>query len=228
MNLRSALGLALALGVASPAVAQDRPPWIVTVTGEGTATAVPDLVEIRAGVTTQGKTAREASEANGRAMAALLLVLKANGIAEADVQTSRFFVQPVYEANRNPPQRVTGFQVANQVTVKVRDAAIVGDLVDKLVGAGANEFSGISFQVSGASKLLDGAREEAISDARRKADIYARAAGLALGRAVAIVEEGAASPVMARTATMSPSAAPVMPGEQTLRVSVSVTFELLR
>jgi uncharacterized protein len=229
MNLsRLALSLLLVLCAASPTLAQDRPPWIVTVTGEGTATAVPDLVEIRAGVVTQGKTAREASEANGRAMAALLLVLKANGVAETDVQTSRFFVQPVYETNRNPPQRITGFQVANQVAVKVRDTAVVGDLVDKLAGAGANEFSGISFHVSGASKLLDTAREEAIADARRKADIYARAAGLALGRAIAIVEDGAVVPAMARSAAMAPGATPIAPGEQQLRVSVSVTFELLR
>lgn len=227
MKLRGALGLVLALWACGPAAAQDRPPWIVTVTGEATATAVPDLVDIRTGVTTQGKTAREASEANGRAMAALLLVLKTNGIPEADVQTSRFFVQPVYETNRNPP-RVTGFQVTNQVTVKVRDPAVVGDLVDKLVGAGANDFSGISFEISGASKLLDTAREQAIADARRKADIYARAAGLALGRAVSIVEDGATAPIMPRGAAMRQAATPVVPGEQELRVGVSVTFELLR
>jgi uncharacterized protein len=224
---RTVLAVLMLLAGAGLAQAQERSAWIVTVTGEGTATAVPDVAELRAGVITQGKTAREASEANGRTMTALLALLKTNGIPDTDVQTSRFSIQPVYEPNRNPPQRITGFQVANQVTVRIRDLTTIGDMIDKLVGAGPNDFSGISFQVSGASAALDTARVEAIADARRKADIYARAAGLNLGRAISIVEEGSAAPVRV-SAMAARQGTPIAPGQETLRVGVTVTFELLR
>jgi uncharacterized protein YggE len=207
---------------------QDRSSWVVTVSGEGTAAVVPDLAEVRAGVVTQGKTAREASEANSRATAALLLVVKAGGIADTDVQTSRFAIQPVQEPSRNAPARIIGFQASSQLTIRVRDVATVGDVVDRLVGAGANEFSGISLHVSAPSKALDGAREEAIADARRKAEIYARAAGLGLGRTVTIVEEGASGAPVTFRAVASQAGTPIAAGQETLRVGVTVTFELLR
>ena len=220
--LTAAIGSAQAQGLA-----QDRSSWTVSVTGEGTVAVAPDVAEVRAGVVNQGKTAKEASEANSRAMGTILLTLKAAGIADEDIQTSRFSIQPLYEPNRGPPQRVVGFQASNQLAIRIRDVSTVGDVIDRLVGAGANEFSGVSFQVSAPSKALDAARADAIADARRKAEIYAKAAGLALGRATAIVEEGSAPPVTFRAVAASPTT-PIAAGQETLRVSVSVTFELLR
>lgn len=221
--LLAGAGLAHAQGIA-----QDKSPWTVTVTGEGVVAVAPDIAEVRAGVVSQGKTAKEASEANSRTMGALLLALKAAGIADNDIQTARFSIQPVYEPNKSAPQHITGFQASNLVAVRVRDVASVGDVIDKLIGAGANEFSGVSFQVSTASKALDAARADAIVDARRKAEIYAKAAGLALGRATAISEEGAAPPVTFRASASQQATTPIAPGQETLRVGVSVTFELLR
>lgn len=219
--LLASMGLAQAQGLA-----QDRSPWTVTVTGEGAVAVAPDIAEVRAGVISQGKTAKEASEANSRAMTALLAALKAGGIADIDIQTARFSIQPLYEPNRSP-QRIIGFQASNQLAIRVRDVATVGDVIDRLVGAGANEFSGISFQVSAPSKALDPARSDAIADARRKAEIYSKAAGLGLGRATNIIEEGSAPPATFRAVAAS-SATPIAVGQETLRVSVSVTFELLR
>jgi uncharacterized protein YggE len=97
-----------------------------------------------------------------------------------------------------------------------------------LVGSGANEISGISFMVSKASKLLDDARTEAIADARRKAEIYAKAANIALGAPISISEETTPSPAPYRkmAVRMDAAAAPVAQGEETLRVSVSVSYEL--
>jgi uncharacterized protein YggE len=213
--------------VQAQGLAQDRSSWTVSVTGEGSVAVTPDLAEVRAGVVSQGKTAKEASEANSRAMGTVLLTLKAGGIADIDIQTARFSIQPLYEANRSPSQRIIGFQASNQIAIRIRDTTTIGDVIDRLVGAGANEFSGVSFQVSAPSKLLDAARADAMADARRKAEIYAGAAGLALGRATAIVEEGAAPPAAFRTVAAS-AATPIVTGQETLRVSVSVTFELLR
>jgi uncharacterized protein YggE len=176
---RAALRLAavLAGGLLSfPALAQVTPVATISVSGEAQVSAPPDLAQIDAGVSTEAKTAREASEANNAAMGRVLLALKSAGIEEKDFQTSRLSLQPQYAPNRSGPNAVVGYRAANRVAVKLRDVTKVASTIDILVAAGANELGGISFMVSAASKLLDDAREQAIADARRKAEIYARAA----------------------------------------------------
>jgi uncharacterized protein YggE len=109
----------------------------------------------------------------------------------------------------------------------VRDVTKVANVIDTLVGAGANEIGGINFMVSQASKLLDEAREQAVADARRKAEIYAKAAGVTLGAPLGISEEGSPGPVPFRkmAAGMAVSA-PVAQGEETLQVTVSVSWAI--
>jgi uncharacterized protein YggE len=196
----------------------------VTVTGEASVSVAPDIASIRIGVSSLGKTAREASDANAQKMTAVLGAIKGSGIADKDVQTSRLTLQPQYDANKAGAARLLGFQVTNQVTVKIRDIDKLPGILDKAIGAGANEMSGIEFVVSEQSKLLDQARDEAIADARRKADLYAEAAGAKLGPVVAIVEEGAAPP--RPIAALRASGVPVAPGERELRAVVTVSFEL--
>jgi uncharacterized protein YggE len=198
---------------------------LVTVNGEATVSVAPDTAVIRIGVTSQGKTAREASDANTKKMTAVLAAIKASGIAERDIQTSRLSLQPQYDPSKAGPARLLGFQVTNQVTVKIRDIDKLPATLDHAIGAGANEMSGIEFVVSEQSKLLDQARDEAIADAHRKAALYAQAAGGKLGHVVAITEEGS-NPPPRPMAALRAGAIPVAPGEQTLRASVSVSYEL--
>src|SRR3989304_6170157 len=188
--LFSALIIAAALAPL-PARAAER---LVTVTGEATVSVAPDMAVIRIGVTSQGKTARDASDANARQMTAVLAAIKDGGLAERDMQTSRLSLQPQYDPNKGGTARLLGFQVTNQLTIKIRDVAKMPGILDRAIGAGANEMSGIEFVVSQQSKLLDQARAEAIADAHRKAALYARAAGAKLGQVVAIAEEGSAPP----------------------------------
>jgi len=213
---------------ASSAFGQTTPPTI-SVSGEATISVPPDLAQIDSGVTTEAKTAREASEANNKAMGIVLLALKNAGIAEKDFQTSRLSLSPQSAPGRNPnaPFQIIGYRASNRVTVTIRDITKVADTIDVLVGSGANEISGISFMVSKASKLLDDARAEAIADAKRKAEIYAQAANVALGAPISISEETAPGPVPYRKMAAGMAAsAPVAQGEETLRVSVSVSYEL--
>jgi uncharacterized protein len=198
---------------------------LVTVTGEASVAVAPDTSIIRIGVTSQGKTAREASEANAARMTSVLAAIKDAGIADKDVQTSRLSLQPQYDPNKAGAAHLLGFQVTNQVTVKIHDIANLPGILDRAIAAGANEMSGIEFIVSEQSKLLDQARDEAIADARRKAEIYARAAGAKVGHVVAITEGGAAAPPIAMQA-MRAAGVPVAPGEQTLRAMVTVCYEL--
>jgi uncharacterized protein YggE len=227
---RAALGVAVALAgglIAAPALAEDAPVATISVSGEAQMSAPPDLAQIDAGVSTEARTAREASEANNAAMGRVLLALKGAGIDEKDFQTSRLSLQPQYAPNRNGPNAVVGYRAANRVTIKLRDVSKVAATIDILVAAGANELGGINFMVSAASKLLDDAREQAVADARRKAEIYARAAGVTLGSPVSISEEGGPgpSPFRKMAAGMAASA-PVAQGEETLQVTVSVVWAI--
>ena len=171
------------------------------------------------------KTAREAGEANAKQMTAVLETIKASGIAERDIQTSRLSLQPQYDPNKSGTARLTGFQANNQVTVRIRDIDNLPTVLDRAIAAGANEMSGIEFVVSEQSKLLDQARDEAIADARRKAELYAKAAGAKLGQVVSISEEGTAPQPRPMQAVRA-GAVPIAPGEQTLRAIVSVSYEL--
>jgi uncharacterized protein YggE len=160
-----AAAVALACGLsAAPAPAQIVPPAAISVTGEGRVSVPPDLAEIEGGVTSEAKTAREASDANNAAMGKVLLALKGAGLAEKDFQTSRLSLQPQYANQTRPgPNVVVGYRASNRVSIRLRDVSKVAGIIDTLVGAGANEIGGINFTVSEASKLLDDARTEAMA-----------------------------------------------------------------
>ena len=222
----AAVALAGAL-LTAPVLAQVVPPAAISVTGEATVSVPPDLAQIDGGVTSEAKTAREASEANNAAMGKVLQALKGAGLDEKDIQTSRLSLQPQSAPNRSGPSAIAGYRASNRVTLRVRDVTKVASVIDTLVGAGANEIGGINFVVSQASKLLDEARERAVADARRKAEIYAKAAGVTLGAPLSISEEGNSAPVpYRRMAAGMAASAPVAQGEETLAVTVSVSWAI--
>jgi len=225
----TALSAAIAAGtlLAAPALAQTMPPAVISVTGEATVSVPPDLAQIDAGVTSEAKTAREASDANNAAMGKVLLALKGAGIDEKDFQTSRLSLQPQTAPNRTGPNAIVGYRASNRVTIRLRDVTKVASVIDTLVAAGANDIGGINFMVSQASKLLDEAREQAIADARRKAEIYAKAAGVTLGAPLSISEAGAPGPILYRKMAAGMAAsAPVAQGEETLAVTVGVSWAI--
>ena len=228
-NHRAPFAAAIVAGalLAAPALAQTAEPASISVTGEATVSVPPDLAQVEAGVTSDARTAREASEANNAAMGKLLLALKAANIDQKDIQTSRLSLQPQYTPNRAGPSAVAGYRASNRVTVRLHDVTKVANTIDTLVGAGATDIGGINFMVSQASKLLDDARVEAIADARRKAEIYAKAAGVTLGAPLSIAEEGSAAPVFRAKMVAAPMAAtPVAQGEETLSITVSVSWAI--
>ena len=231
MKHRAALAAAIAAGMlfAVPVLAQTAPPAMISVTGEATISVAPDQAQIDGGVTTEAKTAREASDANNAAMGKVLLALKGAGIEEKDFQTSRLSLQPESAPNRGGggPATIVGYRASNHVTIRLRDVTKVASVIDTLVGAGANDIGGINFMVSQASKLLDDARSQAVADARRKAEIYAKAAGVTLGAPISISEEGSPAPMQFRKmAGGMAAAAPVAQGEETLGVTVSVSWAI--
>jgi uncharacterized protein YggE len=225
--LAFALIAAAAFGPRAPSHAQDLP-VVISVLGQASVSVAPDHAQLRAGVTSQGASAREASATNAAAMAAVMAALKDAGIAEKDIQTARLSLQPISEQERPGPARITGFRASNQVTITVHALDKVSELIDRLVAAGANEIAGLEFRVSSPSQALDDARARAIADARRKAEIYAKAAGVTLGKAVSISEGGSVPLPVTRSDMTAAIASVISPGERTLAVSVTVAFEILR
>ena len=228
--MRSASLLAiLALLLSAPAHAESDFPPAISVTGEASISVPPDLALVDAGVASDAKTAREASEANNNAMTKVLAALKAANVDPKDIRTSRLSLQPQYAPNRSGPSPIVGYRASNRVSVRIHDVSKVANVIDTLVGAGANDIGNVNFGVSQASKLLDDAREKAVADARRKAEIYAKAAGVTLGTPLSISEEGAPQPVFRGKMALPMAAAaptPIAQGEETLSVSVSVTWAI--
>jgi len=228
-----AISALIAAALAAPAAAQqpqsERQANIVVV-GEGSIGVAPDLAEITASVTTKAKTAKEAADANAKLMTAVMAALRDAGIAQKDIQTARFSIQPVYATQPNTEPKLTGFSASNQVAVTIRQIDKVGEIADRMVAAGVTNISNLVFLHSDPSKLLDQAREAAVADARRKAEIYARASGVALGRVVWVSENSAYTPIAAMDGMFRAKtvATPIASGEDTLRVEITVGFDIAR
>lgn len=219
-------------GTASDGVraAAEAPRARLSVTGEGRIDAAPDMAVITLGVETLAPTAAEALAENSARLGAVLDRLRAEGIAERDLQTSGLSLGPQMDYRQNQPPRVVGYSVSNMLTVRVRDLARLGAVLDLAVSDGATNFNGLGFALAEPGPALDAARVAAVREARRKAEMMAAAAGLRLGPVLEMSEYASAPdprPMM-RMAPVAMEAAPVpvAQGEVSYAVSVSVVWAL--
>lgn len=235
--IASALFLATPLA-ASPALAQqaEQTPRIV-VTGEGTASVAPDMAVLSLTVLREAKSAREALDANSAAMAEVLAAMKAEGIAERDLQTANFSIEPQYyypprKEGTDPEQpRITGYMVRNSLTVRLRDLDKLGAVLDRSVTLGINQGGNIAFTNDDPSSTVTEARIAAMKDAMKKAETLTQAAGIGLGKVLEISETSGGrmpEPLAKVRSAMVEAAAdvPVAAGENNYTVSVTVTFGL--
>jgi uncharacterized protein YggE len=234
MRGRVAVAGIVALGLAAGARAEEPPPAI-TVSGTGTVSAAPDTGHVTAGVVSEAATASEAARANATAMATVLAAIEAAGVEKKDVRTQGFSVTPVYEhyemvQGRARAPKIVGYRVANQVVVKIRAIDKVGDVLDRVVSAGANEIQGISFSIAEPAPLFDEARKRAVADARRRAEVYATAAGVSLGRLLRLDESAGFVPMpeprMARMEAAADATTPIAAGELDLTVSITASYAI--
>jgi uncharacterized protein YggE len=221
------------------AAAQGTPPPIQAIAGTrldvvatGEVTRVPDIARISTGVVTVAPTATAALEQNARQMASVRAALKRAGIADRDIQTSAINLYPDYrhdERGGNPT--LTGYRASNDLTVRFRDIANTGRILDALVAQGANQINGPTLGLEKPEAALDEARTKAIAAARARAEIYARATGKRVGRILSISEAGTGIPyeramMRMNAGAVSDASTNVEPGEQTIAVSLAVSFEL--
>jgi uncharacterized protein len=232
MRLLPGLALAAALTcAAAPSTAADFAAHTIVVSGSGDATAVPDQVQLSAGVTTVAATADAALAENARKMTQVFDALRRLGVAGRAIQTSNFSVQPQYGdgARDGTPPRITGYQVSNQVDVTLGDVKKLGPALDALVAAGANQINSVNYTIKDQSALMTQARTAAIADAKARAETYAKAAGVSVGGVIAIEEAGSDTPrPMFRAAAFlnNVPSTPVASGELSISASVTVVFEL--
>lgn len=237
MRLFAASLATLSAMAAIPATAQVAPPppfvdgTVLDVSATGKTTRVPDIATIRAGVVTQSATAAAALSDNAQRMAQVLAALKSAGVQPRDITTSNVSLQPQYRYEQNQPPVITGYQASNTVSVRFRDIARSGAILDALVKQGANQIDGPSLSLDQPDAALDEARVDAVKRARARADLYARAAGLTVARILTISEGGEVSgprpPVMyARVAAAPAADTQVMPGEADVTATIIVRFLL--
>jgi uncharacterized protein YggE len=232
-----ALGLALAMG-AVPALAESVDTRsIIAVTASGKTSVAPDIAFLNLSVLRDAPTARDALTANNAAMAEVLAAMKAFGIEDRDLQTTGFSINPVYvypkaDEPQTPP-KITGYQVQNGLSVRVRDLAKLGEVLDEAVSLGVNSGGQVSFGNDNPDEALQAARVSAMKNAVAKANVLVEAAGAKLGKIVSISEsfdQPYPQPIMAKAmmadAMAAPESVPMASGENTYSITVSVQFEI--
>lgn len=234
IKLPLALTLALLPAMASaqnvtlaPAIAGTR----LDIAATGESKRVPDIAAISAGVVTQSPDASAALRDNAARMSRVIAALKRAGVAERDIATSQISLNPQYRYGENVPPTITSYQAQNTVTVRFRDVRRSGAILDALVSEGANSINGPNLMLDQPQAAEDEARRDAIAKARARAELYAAAAGLRVKRIVSISESGGFGgpmpPPMVRMEMASDAAqTKIEPGEQTIGVTVNVSFEL--
>lgn len=235
--LLTALALS-ALASASAALGADEPSPRILVNGQGSAEIAPDMAVLQLTVTREADTAREALDANSAAMAQVIKALRAEGVAERDLQTNNFSIQPKYVYPPQKPQgenqtpRIVGYTVRNGLAVRVRDLSKLGAVMDQAVTLGVNEGGNILFSNDDPSAAIEQARSAAVKDAMARAKTLAAAAGVKLGRVLEISEQSfmpAPAPMMRAEMMMAAPAAdavPVAAGESSYQVTVSLSYAI--
>ena len=235
-----AAALAATMIAAAPATAESEPRIpTLNASGEGFVMVAPDIAIVTIGVTTRAETARAALDQNSTETTRVIAEIRAAGVADKDIATSGFAVSPVYE--ERPPRaggddggmiampKIAGYQVDNAVRVTIRDLEASGALLDKVVTAGANQISGIAFDVADPQAAADEALQKAIADARRRAELMAAAAGVRIVR-ILDVSGGGGMPMFARAERAFDAGAappvPVMPGEARVQANANIVFEI--
>jgi uncharacterized protein len=225
------LGLIATLVILGQPLMAETPPPMISVTGEGRINVAPDMATVTLGVTTEADTAKEAMDTNSAQLSAAIAALKAAGIEDKDIQTTGLSLGPRYDYNRTKSDgtaQITGFVASNNVTVRVRALAGLGEVLDAVVTDGANTLNGVAFGLQDPDPALDAARKDAVADARRKAELYAAAAGVTLGAIQSISEQSGYAPPMpmalAEASFAKDASVPVAAGEVGVTASVSIVW----
>lgn len=205
----------------------------ITVSGEGKATGQPDIAILSLGISTLRPTVAEARNEAASTMQKVIDSVKGNGVAEKDIQSAQYSIYPEYDYSIVASQKLLGYRITNTVTIKVRDIDKTSDVLDGATAAGGDltQVQGISFTIDEPDALRDQAREDAVNDAKARAQRLADTAGVKLGDPISITEGSVSSPVPMRDALLggaaeANTATPIQPGEMDIDLTVQVVFAI--
>lgn len=202
----------------------------ITVTGSASVTLKADYARISVGVSTIDKTVDAATQQNNTTIHAVIAALKNAGVKEEDIATSNYSVHAEYDYSSLSGQKLTGYNVTNQLTVIIRDMEHIGATLDQATAAGANSIYNIEFLSTQADEAQDEATTYAVQDAMRRAKLLAEAAGLKLGGIVSISDATTGFYVQTRSYKSSLDAAAgnsILPDNASVSASVTIVFELV-
>ncbi len=235
MQFHTLPALAIAFGLSAattpPIHAQEASEAVsrnITVSGSGRVEAKPDIAHVNLGVSETAETAEAAVDAMAAAMKAVLARLGEAGIAPADIRTGQLSLDRDYARMREDRPEPEGFVATTMVEVRVTDLDALGSVLDAVVGEGANRLSGVQFELSQPEDAMAEARRAAVADARAKAELYAEASGVTLGKLLSLNESGGMGgpqPMM-EMRMAADSGIPVPPGQVTLEASVTVVYAI--
>ena len=206
----------------------------IHVTGNGSVVGDPDIATLNLGVSVEKASVEEAREAAASAMTAVIESLKANDVAEKDIQTENFSIYPQYDYT-DDGRVLRGYRVNNTVSAKVRALESLSDIIDDAAGAGGDivVVNSIQFMIEDSTPLQTQARALAVKNAEAKAQTLAEASGVTLGKPVTITETSRGeSPSIAFAesvefaADSARSSTPVQAGELTVTVNVTIVYEI--
>ena len=211
----------------SMAADSDKMDRTVSVSATGSVAAEPDVAQISAGVVTEADSAKDAMGRNSVVMTKLIDGLKAAGIQPKDIQTTTLNVEPRYTQPKDGRvATVNGYRVVNQVRLTVRDVKRLGDVLDQAIALGANQINHIAFDIANPELLKDEARKQAMENARRRGELYAKAAGGQLGPVLRISESAGEPHPMPGGRMAMKASVPIEAGTRSLEVEVHVTYAL--
>jgi uncharacterized protein YggE len=203
----------------------------ITVTGVGRVTVVPDVADVRLGVSATRPTVAEARQAAAEVAARILEAVTAAGVARPDVRTATLQVQPEYEYTDRAP-KLRGQNVSHQYVITVRALDTIGRVIDDGLAAGATTLDGVVFRTADPAEAEAAARAAAVRDARSKAEALAAEAGIRVGDVVSMTEVvgGGPTPILRKARVMMAAAeaapTPVEAGTDEVVVSVLAAFEI--
>ena len=201
----------------------------IVVSGTGRVAVQPDVADLRLGVSVSKPTVEAARGEAAATMDAILRAVDDAGIPRGDVRSAMLSVQPRYDYRDGRSPVLTGYEIANLVEVSVRDLAVLGDVIDGTLAAGATSMDALTFRLADAAAAEGEARRRAMAQARSRADVLAEAAGLTIDGVSDIIEGQPVRPPMPvpkaeRMALAADVATPVEAGMLEVVVTVSVTY----
>ncbi|MBI2888987.1 MAG: SIMPL domain-containing protein [Candidatus Liptonbacteria bacterium] len=209
----------------------------IAVSAEGKTLAAPDIAELSFSVISQGKNPDELSDSNNQKMNAVAKFVKGLEIAEADMKTTSYSLQPNYQYDRTTQRNfITGYTLTQTLTIKVRKLEKVATVIAGLTPLGVNQIGGVNFTIDNPEQYLSQARKDAFRKAEAKAREIAGEAGVVLGGVITASEyQQGPIPYMMASAekfglgmggASAPVAPTIQPGTSEVKLSVNVTYEI--